>query len=61
MCVATPRPLSIDELVGFDIEADGEEICGTARVLRQVGYDRYGLRFERLLEPARRRLTQLAD
>ena len=46
MCVATTRPLAIDEIVAFDFTAEGAERHGVARVLRQTGYDTYALRFE---------------
>jgi PilZ domain len=57
MCVATPRPLALDEVLDFDLPlADAGSVDGRARVLRHEGHGAYALRFEGLLEPARQRL-----
>jgi hypothetical protein len=57
MCVATPRPLALDEVLEFDLPlADAGRVDGRARVLRHEGHGAYALRFEGLLEPARQRL-----
>jgi hypothetical protein len=61
MCVATPRPLALDEVLDFDLRLAGEaSVDGRARVLRQEGYGAYAMRFEALVEPARARLQGLA-
>jgi hypothetical protein len=60
MCVATPRPLALDEVLDFDLPlADAGGVDGRARVLRHEGHGAYALRFEGLLEPARARLIGL--
>jgi hypothetical protein len=57
MCVSTPRPLAIDEVVDFDLPLQGtEHLDGRARVLRQESHSVYALRFEGLREPTRERL-----
>jgi hypothetical protein len=61
MSVTTSRPLATDEVLHFDLPlAPGDVVDGEARVLREVGYGVYVLRFEALLEPARERLEQVA-
>jgi hypothetical protein len=46
-CVATDRPLRVDELLAFDLTLDGDEhVDGHCRVLRQQGLNEYALRFE---------------
>jgi hypothetical protein len=61
MCVATPRPLTTDEVLEFDLELAGtDHVDGRARVLRHEGHDAYALRFELLPEAARERLRALA-
>jgi hypothetical protein len=60
MCVATPRPLALDEVLDFDLPlADAGSVDGRARVLRHEGHGAYALRFEGLMEPARERLIGL--
>jgi hypothetical protein len=57
MCVSTPRPLALDEVLDFDLPlADADHVDGRARVLRHEGHGAYALRFEGLLEPDRARL-----
>jgi hypothetical protein len=56
MCVTTPRPLAIDEVLDFDLLAGAEHLDGRARVVRQERPDRYALRFEGLLAPTLERL-----
>jgi PilZ domain len=57
MCVSTPRPLALDEVLDFDLPlTDAGSVDGRARVLRHEGHGAYALRFEGLLEPARQRL-----
>jgi hypothetical protein len=49
MSVATPRPLAIDEELGFDLPPlPFPLVSGRARVLRDQGGDVYSLRFESL-------------
>jgi hypothetical protein len=46
-CVATDRPLRVDELLAFDLALDGDaHVDGHCRVLRQQGLNEYALRFE---------------
>jgi hypothetical protein len=60
MCVATPRPLALDEVLDFDLPlADAGSVDGRARVLRHEGHGAYALRFEGMLEPTRERLIGL--
>jgi hypothetical protein len=61
MCVSCTRPLAADEVLRFDLPlAEDVRLDGRARVLRQEGHQRYALRFEQLVEPARERLLALA-
>ena len=49
MSVTTTRPLAVDEELGFRLSMHPPpSISGRARVLRDLGHDVYGLRFERL-------------
>jgi hypothetical protein len=59
MCVRCSRPLSMDEVLGFEL-APPPPISGRARVLRQQGHDTYAVRFEALAEPALAELIALA-
>ena len=61
MCVLTPRPLAIDEVLHFDLLAGAEHLDGRARVVRQELPDRYALRFEGLLAPALERLQAFTE
>jgi hypothetical protein len=62
MCVFTPRPLALDEVLEFHLPLAGaESVAGRARVLRHEGHGEYALRFERLPEPARARLQGLTE
>jgi hypothetical protein len=58
--VTSPRPLSEDETVEFDVPNLGIRVAGHARVLRLQRAHVYVLRFERLPEPMARRLYALA-
>jgi hypothetical protein len=60
MRVCTPRPLSPDETVVFDIADLDMRVNGQARVLRAERANVYALRFEVLAEPMARRLHALA-
>jgi hypothetical protein len=60
MRVTSPRPLTEDETVDFDLPNLGIRVAGHARVLRQQRSHVYVLRFERLPEPMSRRLHALA-
>ncbi len=60
MCVSSPRPLTLDETVGFDLADLDMRVAGSARVLRQERPHVYSLRFEGLPEPMMRRLHALA-
>jgi hypothetical protein len=57
MCVATPRPLAIDEVLGFRLETGIE---GVVRVLREQLPNVYALRFEELSLEALARIERLA-
>jgi c-di-GMP-binding flagellar brake protein YcgR len=60
MSVRAARPLRADEIVDFDLAGTPEEhVEGRATVLRLHAPRVYGLRFERLQEPMRRRLLDL--
>jgi hypothetical protein len=60
MRVSSPRPLAVDETIGFDLPDLGIRVSGHARVLRQERLHVYSLRFEGLPEPMARRLHGLA-
>ena len=61
MSVSTARPLATDEVLHFDLPlAPGDVVDGEARVLREVGYGIYVLRFEHLHGPVRARLAAVA-
>jgi len=57
MCVTTPRPLAIDEILEFRLETGIE---GVVRVLREHLPNEYALRFEQLSLEALSRLERLA-
>ena len=57
MCVTTPRPLAIDEVLAFRLETGVE---GVVRVLREHLPNEYALRFEELSLEALSRLERLA-
>jgi hypothetical protein len=58
MRVHTNRPLSIDELLEFELP-DRARVNGRARVLREQGYRIYALRFEKLGDEARSEIADL--
>ncbi len=60
MRVRSPRPLTEDETVGFDIPNLDIRVNGRARVVCQELPHVYALRFENLPEPMLRRLHALA-
>ncbi len=60
MRITCPRPLALDETVGFDLPDLDMRVSGVARVLRQERMHVYALRFEGLPEPMTRRLHALA-
>ena len=60
MHVRSPRPLTEDETVGFDLPNLDIRVSGRARVVRQDRPHVYALRFENLPEPMVRRLHALA-
>ena len=60
MRIVSPRPLALDETVGFELPNLDMRVSGIARVLRQERSHVYALRFEGLPEPMTRRLHQLA-
>ena len=61
MSVSSVRPLTPDEILVFDLPAIGTTlVTGQARVLREQAHHVYALRFERLLEPVRAALYEMA-
>lgn len=60
MRVRSPRPLTADETIGFDLPNLDMRLAGRARVIRQDRPHVYSLRFEGLPEPMTRRLHALA-
>jgi c-di-GMP-binding flagellar brake protein YcgR len=60
MRVHTSRPLSIDEVLEFELPDRGR-INGRARVLREQAYRIYALRFEKLGEEARAEIAELTQ
>ena len=60
MAVHTNRPLSVDELLDFELPDRGR-INGRARVLREQAYRIYALRFEKLGDEARAEIAELAQ
>jgi len=60
MRVHTERPLSIDELLEFELP-DRARINGRARVLREQAYRIYALRFEKLGDEARSEIAELTQ
>jgi hypothetical protein len=60
MRVRSPRPLTQDEIVGFDLPDFDMRLSGRARVLAEERPHVYALRFEGLPEPMLRRLHALA-
>jgi c-di-GMP-binding flagellar brake protein YcgR len=59
MRIKTNRPLSVDELLEFELP-DRARINGRARILREQGYRIYSVRFEKLGDVARAELAELA-
>lgn len=60
MRVSSPRPLALDETVGFDLPNLTMRVSGSARVVGQDRPNVYVLRFEGLPEPMTRCLYALA-
>lgn len=60
MRIRSPRPLTQDETVGFDLPNLDMRVSGRARVISQERPHVYSLRFEGLPEPMTRRLHALA-
>ncbi|CAN5285919.1 hypothetical protein BH20ACT16_BH20ACT16_08350 [soil metagenome] len=60
MQVRSQRPMSLDEIVGFELPDLGIRVGGRARVLRVERANVYALRFEGLPEPMVLRLHALA-
>jgi hypothetical protein len=60
MRIRSPRPLTPDETVGFDLPNLDMRVNGKARVIRQERPHIYALLFEGLPEPMLRRLHALA-
>jgi hypothetical protein len=59
MRVHTSRPLSVDEVLEFELP-DRARVNGRARVLREQAYRIYALRFEKLGDEARAEIAALA-
>lgn len=60
MQVRSPRPLTEDETVGFELPNLDMRLSGRARVIRQEHPHVYALLFEKLPDPMVRRLHALA-
>lgn len=60
MVVRSQRPMTLDEIVAFELPDLGIRVGGRARVLRIERVNVYALRFEGLPEPMFRRLHALA-
>lgn len=60
MRVRSPRPLALDEKVGFELPNLDMRVSGSARVIGQERANLYALRFEGLPEPMARCLHALA-
>lgn len=60
MQVRSPRPLTTDETVGFDLPSLDMRVSGRARVLGEDRPHVYALRFEGLPGPMTQRLHALA-
>lgn len=60
MLVRSQRPMTLDEIVAFELPDLGIRVGGRARVLRIERVNVYALRFEGLPEPMLRRLHALA-
>ncbi len=60
MRVHTNRPLSIDEVLEFELPDHGR-INGRARVLREQAYRVYAMRFEKLGDEARAEIAELTQ
>jgi hypothetical protein len=60
MRVSTNRPLSIDEVLEFEL-VDHGRVNGRARVVREQAYRVYALRFEKLGDEARAEIAELAQ
>ena len=60
MRVHTNRPLSIDEVLEFELPDRGR-INGRARVLREQAYRVYAMRFEKLGDEARAEIAELTQ
>ncbi len=61
MCVATDRPLGVDEVLHFDLPIRGNHVDGDARVLREQGPNVYALRFETMRDDAAAHLGTLTS
>jgi hypothetical protein len=60
MCVATTRPLSVDEVLDFELpESEPGPLMGEARVMREQAYGVYAVRFERLAGSSQTHLREL--
>jgi hypothetical protein len=62
MCVTTTRPLSVDEVLDFELPANGSgPVMGEARVMREQAFGVYAMRFERLGGSAQNQLRELCS
>jgi hypothetical protein len=59
MRILTIRPLSVDEVLDFEVSEGDKEISGTVRVMREAGHGTYGLRFESIPKSMRDELTAM--
>jgi hypothetical protein len=58
MCVRSQRPLTVDEVLRFELEIGPG---GLARVMRQDGGATYAMRFEQLPDDVQSQLLRLAS
>jgi hypothetical protein len=59
MCVATTRPLSVDEVLDFELPESDGPLMGEVRVMREQAFGVYAVRFERLGGSAQNHLREL--
>ena len=59
MRIASPRPLSIDEVLEFHLAVNGSQLNGAARVLRMQAHNEYALRFENVQADAAKVLAEV--
>jgi hypothetical protein len=61
MCVASDRPLGVDEVLRFDLPTQGLHVIGEARVLREQAPNVYALRFESIIDGTVQHLSAITS